>query len=117
MQALGDVEEPRVAVEHEPPGVDPGAAPVGDQHLQHLGHPAAAGGGVDVPHHRPGQLVGRRRRPGAEPLGPAGREDAHQGLEVAGVHLHLVHGTQISSGTIWIAPDGHSATQMPQPLQ
>jgi hypothetical protein len=24
---------------------------------------------------------------------------------------------QISSGTIWIAPDGHSATQSPQPLQ
>jgi hypothetical protein len=24
---------------------------------------------------------------------------------------------QISSGTIWMAPDGHSATQSPQPLQ
>jgi hypothetical protein len=44
MDPLGDMEEVRIAVDHEPASVDPGAPGVGDQRQQHLGHTAAARG-------------------------------------------------------------------------
>jgi hypothetical protein len=51
VQALGHPEELRVAVEHEPAVLDPGALAVGDQGLQHLRHATALRGRVDVPDH------------------------------------------------------------------
>ena len=48
-----------VALDHHPPGVDPGPDDVADQHLEHLGHAPAGGGGVDVPHRRrPEEVAG-----------------------------------------------------------
>ena len=49
MDPLGDPEEVGVAADRRPSGVDAGAARVGEQRLQHLGHAAAARGRVDVP--------------------------------------------------------------------
>ena len=46
---LRDGKELGVALSHEPPHVEPSAARVADQHLEHLGHAAARGCGVDVP--------------------------------------------------------------------
>ncbi len=51
VEALGDLEEALVALDHRPASVDAGAARVGQQRGQHLGHAAAAGGRVDVPDH------------------------------------------------------------------
>ena len=68
VQSLGDREELLIAVQHQPAGVDPGAAPVGQQRLQHLGDAATLGGGIDVPHDPAGQqryAPVRRRRAGA----------------------------------------------------
>jgi hypothetical protein len=48
---LGDQEERRIGVEHQPPRVDAGAARIREQRLQHLGDATAVCGGVDVPHH------------------------------------------------------------------
>ena len=49
VQALGDVEELRVAADRHPAPVDADTAHVADQRAQHLGDPAAMRGGVDVP--------------------------------------------------------------------
>ncbi len=51
VEALGDLEEALVALDHGPARVDAGAARVGQQRGQHLGHPAAAGRRVDMPDH------------------------------------------------------------------
>jgi hypothetical protein len=47
VDALGDLEEAVVAVEHHPARVDAGAVQVAEQEVQHLGDAAALLGGVD----------------------------------------------------------------------
>ena len=91
VEALGDGEELGVSAEHEPAGRDPGATAVGEQGLEHLGHPAAAGGGVDVPDGAPGQ-----QRPCAvcvagQALGPDRAEEARQPVQRDRVDLDLPH--------------------------
>ena len=49
VEALGEPEEVRARVQDQPPGVHPGTPGVGEQGLQHLGHAATGGGGIDVP--------------------------------------------------------------------
>ncbi len=49
MDALGDREERGRPLHHHPPHVGPAVAGVADQRAHHLGDPAAARGGVDVP--------------------------------------------------------------------
>ena len=49
VQPLGDREEVRVAADHGPAGRAAQARAVPDEYSQHLGDPAADGGGVDVP--------------------------------------------------------------------
>ena len=52
------------------------------------------------------------------PLPGATSARAVSGIALVRHLLDLLRfGSQISSGTIWIAPDGHSDTQRPQPLQ
>lgn len=48
VQSLGDGEERLVPLDHEPPGVDAGAARIPQEHAQHLRHTAARRRGVDV---------------------------------------------------------------------
>jgi hypothetical protein len=67
VDALGDHEEPFVAADHQPAGVDTGSARVGQQGGEHLRHPAALGRGVDVPdgpalEHPAGLVDGRLQR-------------------------------------------------------
>ena len=49
VDALRDLEERRVALDHHPSRVDPGRHHVSEQGVQQLGHAAALGGGVHVP--------------------------------------------------------------------
>ncbi len=49
VQALGDVEEQRPAVDDDPARVHAGPARIGQQRAQHLGHAAAVRGGVHAP--------------------------------------------------------------------
>ena len=53
VDALGDGEELGCLAQHDPAGVDAGAAHVGEQRPQHLRHAAAAEGGADVPDRPP----------------------------------------------------------------
>ena len=81
----------RIAVQHQPSVLDPRPLAVGEQGLQHLGHPTTVSGGVHVPHHpvpegRPGPL-GR----GNESLRPIGREDHGELLEIDGPDVDLLH--------------------------
>ena len=55
VDALGDLEEGGVTLDHEPADVEAGAATVGEKGLQHLGDPAAGRGRVDVQHRPPSQ--------------------------------------------------------------
>ena len=48
MDPLGDREELGISFDDEPPGVDPDPACVRERSLEHLGHAAARGSGVDV---------------------------------------------------------------------
>jgi hypothetical protein len=82
VQPLGDREERGIAFDHEPPGVDSGAAGVGEQRLQHLGHAASGRGRVDVQHRPIGERVPRDLRRLLEPSHPL---RADQRLEPCGV--------------------------------
>ena len=91
VDALGEREELGVAVEHQPAVVDAGAPPVREQRLQHLGHPAAVGGRVDVPDDA---VVEERlclAPRGWRAARPVGLEQAGEPVERDGVDRHLVH--------------------------
>ena len=79
-----------VARDHHPARVDPGAARVCEQRLEHLGHSPAAGGGVDVPHDAAREQLPRtpdRRLHLGEGLGA---DDLLEALGVQGHHRHLL---------------------------
>ena len=78
---LRDPEEGFVAFDDQPGGVDPGPAGVAEDPHQHLGHPAASGGGVHGPDRAAAEgLPGRLQR--REGLGdPAGADDRRQRLD------------------------------------
>ena len=64
VDALGDGEELGCLAQHDPAGVDAGAANVGEQRPQHLRHAAATEGGADVPDRPPlERLPGPHRSP------------------------------------------------------
>ena len=73
VNALRDLEEAGVALDHEPADVEPRAASVGQQRLQHLGDAAARGGRVDVEDRSAShRRLGRLGNPlvASDPLGP-----------------------------------------------
>jgi hypothetical protein len=69
VQALGEREEPFVAIDDQPPGPDARVQEVAEQIVQHLGHAAAGLGGTHVPDGAALQLVTRALRGGLEPRG------------------------------------------------
>ena len=78
-----------VALDHEPAGVDPGAADVGEQRLEHLGDAAADGGRVDVEDRTAGECLAHGVRSAEEALGPFVADHGREQLRRRGLHLHL----------------------------
>jgi hypothetical protein len=66
MDALGDLEELLVALDHHPAGVDARASQVAEQEVEHLSDPTALLGGVDLPQPPAGEPLGRLRQPGQQ---------------------------------------------------
>jgi hypothetical protein len=75
VNALGEVEEVRLAVHHDPAGVDSGALRVADQRAQHLGDAAAECGRVDVPEDTTAQQLVPAGERLTECIHPVGGED------------------------------------------
>ena len=82
VDTLRDCEELGVAFDHEPACVDPCAAGVGEQRLQHLGDAAAGSGRVDIQNRVTGERLSRSLRSLLEPRHPL---RADQRLEPGGV--------------------------------
>ena len=92
VQALGDVEELRVARDRHPARVEAGAAHVADQRPQHLRHAAAVRGGVDVPEGPPFQQLAPARDRMLEIRQALGREDVAEALGVERRYRDVVQG-------------------------
>ena len=71
--------------------VDAGAAAVGEQGLEHLRHPAAAGGGIDVPDGTPRQQGPCALCVAGQARGPDRAEEARQSVQRDRVDLDLPH--------------------------
>ena len=91
VQPLGDGEELRLAVQHQPPVLDLRAPAVRQQRLEHLGDAAAVGGGVDVPDRAVPEARPRSRRGLRQPSRPFRRQDARQQLERQCLDGDLLH--------------------------
>ena len=85
-------EELLVRVDDEPTGVDPDATDVPEQDVQHLRHPTAGGGRVDVDHRPAVELPkGLARGDHRECVGALGADDLCELQRIAGVDRHFLH--------------------------
>jgi hypothetical protein len=105
MDALGDREEVRIALDHQPARVDAGAADIGEQRLQHLGDTAAGRRRIDVEHRAAlERLLGR----GGDLLEARHARRADQRLEprrIKRLNLHLLQaGDALTLGHIASLP-------------
>ena len=86
-----------VAVENQPPGLDAGAPPVGEQRLQHLGDAAAVRGGVDVPDHPPGESRAGAASGGQQAVRLLISQKLGQAIERSRLNVHLLHAAIIAA--------------------
>ena len=81
VETLRDLEEPRVAFDHEPTRVDPTPRDVCEQRLEHLGNAAARRGRVHVQDRAPVEVLPRGRRCRLEPFGAFGTNQHLEPIE------------------------------------
>ena len=91
VQPLGDREELRIGVQHQPSVLDARAPPVGEQGLQHLRHPTTVGGGVDVPHGATPEPGTRALGVSRQPCPPLCRQHGRQPVQWQGLNGHFLH--------------------------
>ena len=105
VEALGDLEELRVAVEHRPAGVDAGALRVAEQREQQLDHAAAARGRVDVPDRARAEQLARGADAVRELLERLRLQDGLEALRRVGGDVdHRWHGVQSSRARVRTTP-------------
>jgi hypothetical protein len=90
VDALGQREERRVALDRHPAGVDVRGAHVADQRAQHLRNAPAPRGGVDRPQHAPAQHLLAARDRLFEIGAAVRRQDGAVALQVQGGDVDLV---------------------------
>ena len=96
VKPLGDREERRIGVEHQPPSVDPRAASVSEQRLQHLRDATTVGSGIDIPHDPPGQMGTSPSGGRHEPLRPIPGQQRAEHLQRRSLDLDLPHRAMMS---------------------
>ena len=92
VEPFGHIEEVRLSFDHEPAGVDPDAAHVSEQDVQHLGDASAGSGGVDVDHSAPVQSCERLGADDQRQLVCALRpHDLGEAVGISSTNLDVLH--------------------------